>query len=186
MVKYGTAIGHRWQYGTAHAHCTLNNKGYKHKLRICNTYCFYTAIKLTVMRLDVTLYVHCMSCSCGIMRVPYSAEENPGPNSPSDGYSKDVSWLRVSRNALSSTNRLSIDILRGCNAATMQAMRRALIIAALIFNDRRTERSLPALALTFHIWRCIYKRDSQMSRCRLFRRLQVALLRTPSSLQLCF
>ena len=24
----------------AHAHCTLDTKGYKHTLRICNTYCF--------------------------------------------------------------------------------------------------------------------------------------------------
>jgi hypothetical protein len=32
--------GDRWQYNRAHAHCLLDNKGYRHTLRICNTYCF--------------------------------------------------------------------------------------------------------------------------------------------------
>jgi hypothetical protein len=31
-------------------------------LRICNIYCFSTAIKVAGMRLIVTLYVHCPSC----------------------------------------------------------------------------------------------------------------------------
>jgi hypothetical protein len=35
--------GHRWQYNTAHALCMLDNKGYRHTLRICNAYCFSTA-----------------------------------------------------------------------------------------------------------------------------------------------
>ena len=41
--------GHRWQ-------------GYRHTLRICNTYCFATATMVTRTRLNVTLYVHCLSC----------------------------------------------------------------------------------------------------------------------------
>jgi len=31
---------HRWQHSTAHVHCTLDNQGYRHTLRICNIYCF--------------------------------------------------------------------------------------------------------------------------------------------------
>jgi hypothetical protein len=34
----------------------------KHTLRICNTFSFCTAIVVTWMRLNVTLYVHCFSC----------------------------------------------------------------------------------------------------------------------------
>jgi hypothetical protein len=32
--------GHRWQYNTAYAFCMLDNYGYRHRLRIWNTYCF--------------------------------------------------------------------------------------------------------------------------------------------------
>jgi len=46
----------------AHAHCMLNTSGYKHTLTICNTYCFYTANVVTRTHLNVTLYVHCLSC----------------------------------------------------------------------------------------------------------------------------
>ena len=35
--------GHRWQYNTAHALCMIDNWGYRHSLRIWNTYCFSTA-----------------------------------------------------------------------------------------------------------------------------------------------
>jgi hypothetical protein len=31
-------------------------------LRICNTYCFFTATMVTRTRLNVTLYIHCLSC----------------------------------------------------------------------------------------------------------------------------
>ena len=34
----------------AHAHCMLDTKGYKHTLRICNNYCFPTAILVTFIR----------------------------------------------------------------------------------------------------------------------------------------
>ena len=42
--------GHRWQYTTAHAYCTLHTLGYRHTLRIFNTYCFSTATKVTRTR----------------------------------------------------------------------------------------------------------------------------------------
>jgi hypothetical protein len=50
-------------YNTAHVHSTLDIWGYKHTLRICNTYCFSTATMVAQMRLNVILYVHCLSCS---------------------------------------------------------------------------------------------------------------------------
>jgi hypothetical protein len=36
-------------------------------LRICNPYCFSTATVVTRTRLDVTLYVHCPSCSSYVL-----------------------------------------------------------------------------------------------------------------------
>jgi hypothetical protein len=35
----------------------------KYTLRICNTYCCSTATMVKVMRLNVTLYIHCLTCS---------------------------------------------------------------------------------------------------------------------------
>jgi hypothetical protein len=46
----------------AHAHCVLDTYGYKHTLRTRNTYCFSTASVLARTRLNVTSYVHCLSC----------------------------------------------------------------------------------------------------------------------------
>jgi len=45
----------------AHARCMLNTSGYKHILRIYNTYCFFTATMLARKRLNVTLYIQCLS-----------------------------------------------------------------------------------------------------------------------------
>jgi hypothetical protein len=45
---------HGRQYNSAHARCMLRNQGYRHTLRICNTYCLST---VTV----VILYVYCLS-----------------------------------------------------------------------------------------------------------------------------
>jgi hypothetical protein len=42
----------------AHAHCMLDTYGCKRTLRICNTYCVYTATIVMRTRLIVTLYVH--------------------------------------------------------------------------------------------------------------------------------
>jgi hypothetical protein len=42
--------------------CMLDTEGYKHTLRICNTYCFPTATMVVRTRPSVTLYVHFLSC----------------------------------------------------------------------------------------------------------------------------
>jgi hypothetical protein len=41
-----------------HEHCMLDNEGYTHKLKICNTYCFHTATNFARTRFNITLYVH--------------------------------------------------------------------------------------------------------------------------------
>jgi len=64
MVKAGQAT----YDDMTHAHCTLDNWGCKHTLRICNTFCFSTTTTVTRTRLNVTLYVQsvclsvCLSC----------------------------------------------------------------------------------------------------------------------------
>jgi hypothetical protein len=40
----------------------LDTEGKKHILRICNTYWFSSATTIARTRLNVTLYVHCLSC----------------------------------------------------------------------------------------------------------------------------
>jgi hypothetical protein len=45
-----------------YAHCMLDTEDYKHTLRICNTYYCYTPTMVKRTRLNVTLYVHCLSC----------------------------------------------------------------------------------------------------------------------------
>jgi hypothetical protein len=59
VEKYGIA-GQATDDDMAHAHCMLDNQGYRHKLRICNTYWFYTATMVTGTHFSVTLYVHCL------------------------------------------------------------------------------------------------------------------------------
>jgi len=44
-----------------HAHF-MRTFGYKYTLRICNTYYFFTAKLVERERVNVTLYVHCLSC----------------------------------------------------------------------------------------------------------------------------
>ena len=44
------------------AHCMLETYGYKHTLRIYNSLCFSTATMVALTGLDVTLYIHCLSC----------------------------------------------------------------------------------------------------------------------------
>jgi hypothetical protein len=46
----------------AHAYCMLDTYGYKHTLRLCNTYCFYTATMVAWKHLNVAQYAHCPSC----------------------------------------------------------------------------------------------------------------------------
>jgi hypothetical protein len=62
VEKVGRA-GQATDNNTAHAHCRLNTKGYKHTIRISNIYCFSTAKIIARARLSVTLYVNCMSCN---------------------------------------------------------------------------------------------------------------------------
>jgi len=42
VEKYCRAGQDTDQYNTLHINCTLDAWGYKHTLRICNTYCFST------------------------------------------------------------------------------------------------------------------------------------------------
>jgi len=57
VEKYGRA-GQATDDNTAHAPCMLDNKGYRHTVRMCNTPCFSTATMVWGMRLNVTLYAH--------------------------------------------------------------------------------------------------------------------------------
>jgi hypothetical protein len=61
MEKYGTAR-QPTEGNRAQTHCMLDNYGYKHKLRLCNTYCFSKSTMVRRKRLDVTLHVHCLHC----------------------------------------------------------------------------------------------------------------------------
>ena len=61
VEKYGE-VRHRWRNNTAHALCMLDNKGYRHTLRICNTYCFSMATMALGTLLNIALYVNCLSC----------------------------------------------------------------------------------------------------------------------------
>jgi len=47
-----------------HAHCMLVTWGYKHALRICNTYCFSSATLVARRRLAAALYVGSHGLSC--------------------------------------------------------------------------------------------------------------------------
>jgi hypothetical protein len=69
--------GHKWRHNVAHTRYMLEKQGYTpthqgtctharaltrtHRQK-CNTYCFSTAIIVARTRLNVTLYVHCLSC----------------------------------------------------------------------------------------------------------------------------
>jgi hypothetical protein len=47
----------------AHAHCMLDNRGHKHTLRLCNTHYLSTATVVARMSLNITIYLHRLSCS---------------------------------------------------------------------------------------------------------------------------
>ena len=59
--KYGTA-GQVTDHNTAHALCMLDTEGYKHSLRLFNTYCFSTTTVVARTCLNVTLYVQYLDC----------------------------------------------------------------------------------------------------------------------------
>ena len=52
--------GHRW-HNAAHSLCMLDNKGYKHTVKMCDTYCFPTANIVTLTRHNIIVYFHCLS-----------------------------------------------------------------------------------------------------------------------------
>jgi len=45
-----------------HKHCTQDTKGYKHTHRIYITYCFATATMVARTRINITLYIRCLTC----------------------------------------------------------------------------------------------------------------------------
>ena len=65
VKKYGTAGQATHDNITlAHALFMLNNKGYRHTLRICNTFCFSTAKMVTRTPVNIT-FICTLSCSFG-------------------------------------------------------------------------------------------------------------------------
>jgi hypothetical protein len=52
--------GQRW-HNAAHSLCMLGNKGYKHTIKMCNTYCFPTANIVRQTRNNITVYLQCRS-----------------------------------------------------------------------------------------------------------------------------
>jgi len=59
---YYSRRGHGWQYSACAFH-TGHLKLQTYTLGIRNTYCFSTATMTARTRVNVTLYVHCLSCS---------------------------------------------------------------------------------------------------------------------------
>jgi len=47
---------------TAHAHYMVGTLSHIHTLRICNTYCYSTATMVARTGINITLYIHCLSC----------------------------------------------------------------------------------------------------------------------------
>jgi len=45
-----------------HVFCIQANLDYKHKLRMYNTYCLSITTMVAQKRLNVMLFVHCLSC----------------------------------------------------------------------------------------------------------------------------
>jgi len=64
--------GHRWQYNMAHTLFMLKYWGYRHTIRICNTYCFPTAKMVRRTRLDITLCLRCLPYSFWTCQTEFS------------------------------------------------------------------------------------------------------------------
>jgi len=67
VVNYGRAsqtTGDNIMGRRKDANCLLDNQGklYRHTIAVCNIDCFSMVTVITRMRLNVTLYVHCLSC----------------------------------------------------------------------------------------------------------------------------
>ena len=65
MRKCGKIVksraGHRWKHGACALHAGYLRL-HMHKPRLCNSHCFSKATMVVWRRLNVTLYVHCLSC----------------------------------------------------------------------------------------------------------------------------
>ena len=61
VKKYGTAR-HATDGNMAHALCMLDNCGYSHTPRMCNTYCSSTVTIVMRKRLNAALNKHGLSC----------------------------------------------------------------------------------------------------------------------------
>jgi hypothetical protein len=61
-TKKNCVAGQAKDDNAMHAHCMLENQGYRHILRICNIYCFSTATVVVRTLLRVTFYVQRLSC----------------------------------------------------------------------------------------------------------------------------
>ena len=66
MEKYCRA-GQATDDSMAHAYGMLDTEGYRHTLTICNSYCFSTATMVARTHLNVTSYVHYLSCQCTVL-----------------------------------------------------------------------------------------------------------------------
>ena len=55
-----------------HAHCMLDNQGYKFTFRICNIYSYSAATMVAGTHLNVALYVHCPPPSLSLSLVHIS------------------------------------------------------------------------------------------------------------------
>ena len=83
----------------AHAHCMLDNYGYKHTLTMCNT-CFSTATMIARTRLRVRFYVNRLSCfdlvrTHGLLKK--DSMECVNPLTPKDPYSGRTAPLTSKR-----------------------------------------------------------------------------------------
>ena len=95
MGKYCTS-GQATDDNLAHAHCMLDTKGYKHTLKICNTYCFSTGQWLqkhaTVLHYT---YIACLVVSlirqcCDKIRIKEALEVHLVNKSTVDGTRKTL------------------------------------------------------------------------------------------------
>ena len=83
MEKYRRA-GQTADDSIAHAHCMLDNSGYKRTLRVFNTCCFSTATVVARTRLSVTLHLRCLSCCTFVRYVRTQCVASSRPVSVSD------------------------------------------------------------------------------------------------------
>jgi len=60
VEKYSTAR-QTTNENMAHEHCVIDIKGYKHTLTVRNIYFFSIATNFALKRLNITLYVNCLS-----------------------------------------------------------------------------------------------------------------------------